>query len=678
MKRALLAITLALVAVPALAQEDGEVNIPVKKVVLFSSGVGYFEHSGTVEGDATMTLTFKADQINDILKSMVLMDQDGGTVTRVNYASKAPTKRALQSFAIDLSGDTGLVNLLKQIRGAKVTVEAPSEITGKIVSVEKRTRTIEGAGKTPMTVTEQYLTLLTDEGLKSLPLSSITNVQIADEKLRKEMNQALELLFSSKDTDRKPVVIRFRGKGKRRVRVGYVVETPVWKVSYRLSLGDKPHLQGWAIVENASDTDWKDVELSLVSGRPISFVMDLYTSLYMPRPVVQPRLYASLRPRRYDEGIAKQEMERVRGNYLGSGPTPSASKSRRGRNDGVTGGRPADEDKKLDFSKTAQAIAGGQTVGELFSFRIKEKVSLPRRRSSMLPIINDTVEAEKVSIYNQNVLTDHPLNGVRLTNNTGMKLLGGPVTVFEDGTYAGDALVDNMVQDEKALMSYAIDLTVTVNTGRENKSVITAGSIDRGVLRVRRLHTNTATYTFKNKGEDARTLVVEHPISGGYELVQPVKFMEKTNELYRFRMELPGEETKQLVVEQQQTGYEQVGLLSHSIGTLLHYARNSEIPQDVRDALAKAARIKRELEDLQSKQNQQKQQKQQIESGQERLRKNIQVVGKDTELGRRYLKKLSAEEDQIEQLEREIRDYQRRIEKKRDELTGYVSDLKVE
>ena len=111
-----------------------------------------------------------------------------------------------------------------------------------------------------------------------------------------------------RDQDKKPVTINFTGDGERHVRIGYVVETPVWKTSYRLILPagaqDKPKIQGWAIVENQTDNDWNGVQLSLVSGRPISFIQDLYQPLYIPRPVVQPELYVSLTPQQYDGGIA--------------------------------------------------------------------------------------------------------------------------------------------------------------------------------------------------------------------------------------------------------------------------------------------------------------------------------------------------------------------------------------
>src|SRR5205085_7361173 len=100
---------------------------------------------------------------------------------------------------------------------------------------------------------------------------------------------------------KKAVSVVFSGNGKRKVAVGYVTEAPLWKPSYRLSVDEKgaARLQGWATVENTTDEDWVNVKVGLVAGRPMTFQMDLYDPLFVPRPHVEPELYASLRPPMY-------------------------------------------------------------------------------------------------------------------------------------------------------------------------------------------------------------------------------------------------------------------------------------------------------------------------------------------------------------------------------------------
>ena len=160
------------------------------------------------------------------------------------------------------------------------------------------------------------LNLKTATGLRSIPLHAIVEFRLLDEKLDKEFQDALAVLATAHTNDKKAVTLNFTGKGRRTVRVGYIQESPVWKTSYRLVLDDKdtPLLQGWAIVENTTEHDWKDVTVTLVSGRPISFIMDLYEPLYVNRPSVVPELFASLTSRTYDQDMSgKADLEALTG-----------------------------------------------------------------------------------------------------------------------------------------------------------------------------------------------------------------------------------------------------------------------------------------------------------------------------------------------------------------------------
>ncbi len=291
-------------------QDDGPqatgAKLPIKRVVLFNSGVGYFQHQGQVDGNANVDFKFRVENINDLLKSMVLEDLGGGQISTVTYGSRDPITKTLKTFAIDLTKSPTLGQLLSQIRGERIEIEGPTNLHGIIVGVEKRKQPI--ADKQVIEV--EYLTLLTDDdGLRRVALDSVGLIKLANAELDAEFRQALSVLAKGHNTDKKTVTLKFLGKGAREVRVGYIQEAPVWKTSYRLVLDEKekPFLQGWAIVENTTDTDWTDVRLSLVSGRPISFVMDLYSPLYAKRPVVVPELFAALRPQLYEQNLAGRQ-----------------------------------------------------------------------------------------------------------------------------------------------------------------------------------------------------------------------------------------------------------------------------------------------------------------------------------------------------------------------------------
>ena len=287
--------------------------LPVARVVLFNSGVGYFSREGTVTDNARVDLTFLERDVNDLLKSMTLQDLDGGRVAAVAYESREPAERTLASFAINLAGDPTVGQILTQARGERVEVALqptpqaqPGLLTGTVVGMEMR----KLPGKNDQPIESQMLNILTADGLRSVNLSEVLRVRFVNPVLEAEFRRALEVVATTHDSQKKAVSIEFAGAGERRVRVGYVAEAPVWKTTYRLALDDagKPQLQGWAIVENTTDDDWSDVRMALVSGRPISFMMDMYNPLYVPRPTVEPELFASLRPQAYDGGFGEVTM----------------------------------------------------------------------------------------------------------------------------------------------------------------------------------------------------------------------------------------------------------------------------------------------------------------------------------------------------------------------------------
>ena len=675
-----IALTILLTGViwaPALGDYE-PVDVPLRQVVLFSSGVGYFQHGGTVKGNTTATLMFKTDQINDVLKSMVLMDFGGGTISSVSYGSRAPLTRALKSFAVDISDNPDMAKLLERLRGAEIVVEAPDKIAGKILGVEKRKKQFTAGGVATI-IEEVILNIATGEGIKSVPMSTVQNLNLKDKKLAGELNQALELLIASHDTQRRGMTVRFTGKGKRDVSVGYIIEAPVWKTSYRLVLsGKKPGLQGWAIVENTTDADWKQVQLVLVSGRPISFIQDLYTPLYLSRPVVRPKMYASLKPRMYDEGI-ESKAKMAKDIVHGAPAREYAARSMAGRPAMLA--RAAKEESLLRtvvLDQGVEAIAAAQEVGELFRFSIEAPVDLARRQSAMLPIVNCPIAAEKVSIYNPAVLRTHPLNGAYLTNNTDLKIPAGPVTVFDEGVYAGDAQIDDMVPNDKRLISYAVDLNVSVDSSQKSSTSIISGQIDRGALYIKHRRLYTHKYVIKNKSDQARQVIVEHPFHAKRKLLKPDKYEEKTPKLYRFRLPVEPEATEDFAVETEQVHFETVGIVDSAIDLLLRYSKRGEISEKVRQALAKAIRMKQQVTELVQRLEDLTKQKRDIEVGQERLRRNLNSVGRTSSLGRRYLKTMSQQEDQIEALGKQIDTTRAKLEAKRAELRQYLDGLKVD
>ena len=700
--RCMTSALLAGLAASALAQEPPKAEIPLKKVVMFSSGVAFYERAGEVEGDKSVELRFNTRDINDLLKSMVLQDEGGGRVSTVSYGSKDPITRTLQTFAIDLTSNPTLADLLSQIRGEKVEIDAPTKIVGTILGVEKRKKPVGDKD----TVEVEYLTLLTDDGLRSVALESVGRIKLADEKLDAELRQALAVLATGKSKDKKSVTLSFTGAGKRPVRVGYIQESPIWKTSYRLVLGnnnaalqadnnaalqadEKPLLQGWAIVENTTEEDWNDVGLTLISGRPISFVMDLYQPLYVDRPVVQPELYASLRPRKYDQDLAAadadfakaadgSELERMdraaepaaerraglsarRGLSLADGPESGAM--------GMLGGF---------AGKSVQSVAQASDVGELFQYRIATPVSLARQKSAMLPIVNESIEGAKVSIYNQAVHAKHPLNGLRLKNTTDLHLMQGPITVFDGGAYAGDAQIPDVPAGSERLISYAMDLDTEVaptSTGEPEQLV--SVKIVRGTLHVTRKHGRKQSYVVKNSGDAAKKVLIEHAANQGWTLVEPQEPAEKTRDLYRFAVTAEPGKPAALTIREERTDVQYVALASVDEGTIAMFLKAKEVSDKVKAALAEVIKRKAALASLAAQRTELERQVTVIFQEQERIRQNMAQLARDSDLYRRYVTKFNDQEDSLENLRNQIRTLQQQETEARQSLDKFLQELEL-
>lgn len=673
----------AAAAVPLRAQSSAAptMELPVRTVVLFSSGVGYFEHGGNVTGNGSAELRFKTTQINDVLKSLTLQDLDGGRVSTITYPSQDPLARELRSFQVDITRNPGMAELLNQLRGARVTVAAGGQqLQGTVLGVETREK--PGAGEA---VPTSVLNVFSGATIRSVELPTITALSLDDPTLQAELTRALAALSQARDQDKKPVSINYAGSGSRRLRVGYVVETPIWKTSYRLILdGKSARLQGWAIVENQTESDWNNVALSLVSGRPISFIMDLYQPLYLQRPVVVPEYFTGLRPQLYHDGVsaAPEQNALVPRNQVTAKSVPSMEVGTNAFEDAsITTGRTSAEFGNAQGGVTAttvQSAAIAAQLGELFQYAIPN-VTLARQKSAMLPIVTDSVGIDRVSIYNAAVLPRNPLYGVRLHNTTGKHLLQGPVTVLEQGSYAGDAQIDNVPPGQSRLLSYGVDLDLLIDPqpGVSQSEVVSA-RIVRGVMTVDRKSVRAQEYRIDNKGSREKSVVIEHPTAGGWQSVGAVTPVETTPTLARFEIVAPGGKVTTVKVEQEQVRQQTIAIVSSNSENLLVYSRTGEMSKAVRDALGRAIALKQALESTERGITEQTQQITAITEEQGRIRENLKSIDAKSQYAERLLSKLDEQESEIERLQATRTALTEKRDAQRAELNDYLNALTIE
>ena len=678
-----------------------EFPLPLEKVVLFTSGVGYFQHGGKVNNDAQVEMSFKSEHINDLLKSMVLEDLGGGTVSTVSYASRDPLTKTLETFAVNLTDNPSMGQLLGRLRGEAIDVDALAPASGTIVGVEKRAVPV-GADKT---IEKEFVTILTKDGLRTLPLDSITRIKLVDPRLQSELEKALAVLALGHDNEKKSVTLNFSGKGARDVRVGYVQQTPIWKTSYRLVLddaagGNQAMLQGFAIVENTTDNDWKDVSMSLVSGRPISFVMDLYQPLYVPRPEVQQELYASLVPQVYGQDLAGGEREflaaasrsritadnplvankmrksQVAANQLAAAPAGSFAK-----NDSQD--QLQDNDNKgwhdksmFEAAASVQSMAQGGALGELFRYEIAKPVTIQRQRSAMLPIVGEKVEAEKVAIYDERVMAKHPLAGLRLVNSTKLNLMQGPITVYDGGAYAGDARVEDMAPGSERLLSYAVDLDVEIAPRAVVKpEEIVSVRVEKGTLIASRKLAREKKFDVKNSGDKAVKVLVEYPLESGWKLVKPAKADEVTRDRQRFVVIAQPGKPAVLDVAEEMLVDQRIVITNLDDNAILFYSNAKVTSPDVKKALAEIIRRKREIEQVVREKAASQQEIATVSQEQDRIRQNMQQLDRGSELYTRYVQKFAQQEDRVETLRKEVAQREKQEQEARRALDDFLSQL---
>jgi hypothetical protein len=708
-------------------------TLPLTQVILFNSGVGYFQREGAIDGVKRVDLTFPVTDVNDLLKSLVLPDLGDGKVSTVSYDSEEPVDKTLKSFALDLTNNPTLGQILNQARGEKVEVvmqqngaAQPGTMTGMIVGME--TQAVPGPKDAMVNV--DMLNMLCTEGVREVPLSQVQRLRFLNPSLDSDFRRALDVLAAAHNSMKRTVSLNFAGEGKRTVKVGYVVENPIWKTSYRLVLDKKgkPALQGWAIVENTSDEDWKDVRMALISSRPISFQMDLYQPLFIPRPTVEPELFASLRPPTYQGALNGAQLgNQVGGLQLGNPATNPGqlgqnwANARNQQNPGQIGGLPLQNaqqalnlnndngnfaNNKLTYEELQQrrqqirqnkdnakkigsalaldpsgvaSVANADEIGDYFQYLIDQKVTLPRQKSAMLPIVNQPVEGQRVSIYNEAVQAKFPLLGLKFKNTTGQDLMQGPVSVYESGTYAGDGRIMDLQPNEERLISYAIDQGVEVKAeGTIAPQKLISIKVVKGVMQVTHKLRETKCYFVKNRSPEDRDLIVEHPIREEWKLVTPEKPNEVSRDVYRFELAVPAGKTAKQEVTEERSQLTVASLSSTDDNTVKVFLSGDVASPKLKEALNKALDFRAQLSATQRDLAQLDKQLKAITDDQVRLRANLDKMPPTSAAYKRYLDKFDQQETEIEKIQKSIEEKQEAQKTQQAAYEDYLAGLSVE
>jgi Carboxypeptidase regulatory-like domain len=785
-------------ASPAAQAESREkspsAKLPVRRVILYKTGVGYFEHLGQVRGNQTVQIDFTSSQLNDVLQSLTVLDLNGGRIAGVNYNSEAPLSQRLGMLRLPLEEKTDLSKFYAALRGARLEVRSgTSAISGRLLSVERKTRVSGGT-----TLEVDLATVVTDSGeVRSVEITPAVSVRLIERDVTQEVGRYLSLLASVRQEDLRRMSIATAGTGDRQLYVSYVSEVPIWKTTYRMVLPtkdtDEPLLQGWAIVDNTVGEDWNNVELSLVAGAPQSFIQQLSQPYYARRPVVPLPQNAQLTPQTHEsamlggfsslsgvvtdqsgavipnakvqvfrstgeitattstddqgryavndlpaanyrlqfttpgfkttviQGVSlgggreltqnvtlqvggssstvevtaqvsqlnteSAEISAVRGGHAGSGSELGSGrgvgKPGTGYGEGGGTGGGVFSTGVAEARSAMSAAAQGSDLGDLFEYKLKDRVSIHKNESALVPILQVHVATEKVSLWNSSLNSPRPLRALWLTNSSPLTLDGGSFTVLEKEAFAGEGLTDAVKPGEKRLLSYAVDLGVRVDTKAEGEpQTVTHVRIARGAMMQTSEMRQETIYTIRNDDTMPRTVLIEHPLRAHWKLSDDaVKPEETTSGAYRFRENVEPKATTTFKVRESsplETTYQLRNLTTDQIAL---FVRQKTINPEIEAAFRKIVEQKNRVAALDEELARGETETQKIYDDQQRLRENLKALKGSAEeraLTQRYTQQLADQETRLEAIQRETVDLQSKRDQAQTQLDKMIEDLTLD
>ncbi len=568
------------------AKNQNPVTIPLKRVTLYKHGIGHFERRGKFKGPGEIELLCGPEDIDDMLKSLLVLNVEGGGLAAVTYDSAKTLPTRLSEFGFDLRKCHGLLELIAQIKGSPVTIKVGTQkIEGRIAGLDE----VEQAVGDNKVVEQQLLLYCGGAALKRYGFSTITEITLNDPHLASEIQQQLELLFQSiRKKDRKLLKVELTEAVEREVVIAYSIPNPIWKTSYRMMVDDggRVLLQGTAIVDNVQDEDWEEVQISLVSAAPVSFIQPLYDPVQPHRRKIQAQGHSSQGPfvaergHNFNDGgfgsgevasstnsFELQLQERFKaskeadGMPVTAGLAGAASASWRRLGPLPNQSREAEAVNVFDAAQLQNVEVEVSESGELFEYQISLPVTIPRNSSALIPIVNELIEGERISLYNAQRNTRFPYAALRLKNTTGLTLESGPVTILETNTYAGEALLDVLKKDDTRILPFALDqsIAVVVRDNFERKPFWRVRAW-QGFLYLDYKEETQKTYNLENLAEKEKVVYVEHPVQSTLSLVSQEKPVEVTESFYRFRVPLKAKESHSLSVVEEGQNYQTVRL----------------------------------------------------------------------------------------------------------------------
>lgn len=688
-------------------------DMPVNSVILSTSGLANFEHRAHVANNAKLEFPVRFEQVDDILKSLIVFDKRG-RIGGVTLPGKQPLAQVFKDLPFTQEQLNNPMTLLNAYQGAQVSLTGPSlKATGKLLQVIPEQEEV-GQDKT---VTRNRISIMTDQGIKTAIMEDLSSVSFDDAKIRDEVARALDAIRENGTAERRMLTVNLLGEGERDVTLSYVVDAPLWKTAYRMVVPEagekKGLLQGWAVVENMTASDWNNVDLTLVSGNPVTFRQQLYQSYYVSRPEIPVQVFGRVMPR-VDQGTVATAQE-MQAEMEEGAPAPPPAPGRMGMMErkggrGVPmkamapmqayGGGMAMESVAADMAVPASAPASNGMANLAAAanaaqsseattqvlFRFPDQFDLKSGQSMMVPFVSREVPMERISLYQPETHPTHPLAAVEIKNDGDSGLPPGVLTLYEESallkgtSFVGDAQLPVVSQGEKRLVSYALDSKTSIDRADKSTSVQDKIAIESGIMRISFRSRNETAYTVKAPEKEGRVVILEHPRLGAdYQIVTPdPKDIEVTANHYRIRVELkPGEKKVVPVVLENQL-WQSYSLSGMGTDQLAAYATSQgKLDAETRNVFQKLAEKRREMDALDQRGYALDNERQAIFNDQQRVRENLKSLTAKSEVQQKYLDKLNDQEDQIEKIDKEKQKIAEERRERQKELNAMIAEIRI-
>jgi hypothetical protein len=669
MQRVIMAVLL-LAATPAFAAD-----LALKRVMLSSAGVGYFEYAADVDGPVALGLDVPLEQVDDVLNSLVVFDNTGGVGT-IELPGRDNTRASFGNLPFGPTALQSPVEYLNSLQGVEINVQGPRPMNGRIVHAEPIIETLPTApGQPPAAVRRTRVTLLGGTGLQQFVLEDAESVQVTDPDLRGRIGQALESLRREASRSMRHITLHSDGTGHRTVRVGYVAAAPLWKATYRLVLpakdGDPARLQGWAVLENQSGADWNGIALTLQYGNPVTFRQAIYQSYYVQRPEVPVEILGRILPnidtRAQPAQMAKSAPAGAAA-FAAPAPPPAPASIA------------MEQARALPMAPPTNQVQVAEGAEETI-FQLPMPVDLTAGHTASVPIVDRNVPAERIDLDSGD--STHPLSAIRITNDTGASLPAGVLTLYDASgaaTFAGDARLGGLPTGENRLLSFAQDLRTTVERTSTEQTTLASLTAAQGVLHVTTRQREVLHIKLTPPANDPRRVLVEIPRSGDATLTlegAPVPGIEEIATAWRIPVSLKPGETRTITAYIDRLEREDTVLLDNDAAVVVAMLNQQSLTPAARAALQRLAALRQDEAAKRAALDQLKAQQAAVLQDEDRIRRNLAAVATNDALHARLTRALDADETKLEQLGAAIEQATATVDKAHQALADAAGSLRL-